>query len=101
LGTAIGVPLTAVEPRITAAIFGAGFVVYEALIEAARRITVPIQFLLAWDDEQSTANPLSHCSTPSPPGKDAARQPGRPSHHPLDRGRQRVPGTASRPGQHR
>jgi dienelactone hydrolase len=51
LGTAIGVPLTAVEPRITAAIFGAGFVVYEALIEAARRITVPIQFLLAWDDE--------------------------------------------------
>ena len=24
---------------------------YEALIEAARRITVPIQFLLPWDDE--------------------------------------------------
>jgi dienelactone hydrolase len=51
LGTAIGVPLTAVEPRITAAIFGGGFFVYEALIEAARRITVPIQFLLPWDDE--------------------------------------------------
>jgi pimeloyl-ACP methyl ester carboxylesterase len=51
MGTAIGVPLTAVEPRITAAIFGGGFFVYEALIEAARRITVPIQFLLPWDDE--------------------------------------------------
>jgi dienelactone hydrolase len=51
LGTAIGIPLTAVEPRITAAIFGGGFVVHESLIEAARRITVPVQFLLPWDDE--------------------------------------------------
>lgn len=51
LGTAIGVPLTAVEPRITAAIFGGGFFVHDALLEAARRITVPIQFLLPWDDE--------------------------------------------------
>jgi dienelactone hydrolase len=51
LGTAIGISLTAVEPRITAAIFGGGFFVYEALIEAARRITVPVQFLLPWDDE--------------------------------------------------
>ena len=51
LGTAIGVPLTATEPRITAAIFGGGFFVHAALIEAARRITVPVQFLLPWDDE--------------------------------------------------
>ena len=51
LGTAIGVPLTAVETRVTAAIFGGGFFVYEALIEAARQITVPVQFLLPWDDE--------------------------------------------------
>jgi pimeloyl-ACP methyl ester carboxylesterase len=51
LGTAIGVPLTAIEPRIAAAIFGGGFFVYGALIEAARGITVPIQFLLPWDDE--------------------------------------------------
>ena len=57
LGTAIGVPLTAVELRITA----------------------------------------SPCSTPSPPRKVVARQPGRSSHHPTDRGRQRVPGSASRP----
>jgi alpha-beta hydrolase superfamily lysophospholipase len=51
LGTAIGVPLTVIEPRITAAIFGGGFFVYPALIEAARQITVPVQFLLPWDDE--------------------------------------------------
>ena len=50
MGTAIGIPLTAVEPRIAAAIFGGGFVVHRALIEAARRITVPVQFLLPWDD---------------------------------------------------
>jgi fermentation-respiration switch protein FrsA (DUF1100 family) len=51
LGTAIGIPLTAAEPRITAAIFGAGFFAYDELITAARRITVPVQFLLPWDDE--------------------------------------------------
>jgi alpha-beta hydrolase superfamily lysophospholipase len=51
LGTAVGVPLTAVEPRIAAAIFGGGFFVYQELIEAASRITVPVQFLLPWDDE--------------------------------------------------
>lgn len=51
LGTAIGIPLTAIEPRITAAVFGGGFFPHEALIEAATRITVPIQFLLPWDDE--------------------------------------------------
>ena len=51
LGTAIGIPLTAVEPRIRAAIFGGGFFVTESQIEAAKRITVPVQFLLPWDDE--------------------------------------------------
>jgi dienelactone hydrolase len=51
LGTAIGIPLTAVEPRITAAIFGGGFFVHQALIEAAKRITVPVQFLLPLDEE--------------------------------------------------
>jgi alpha-beta hydrolase superfamily lysophospholipase len=51
LGTAIGIPLTATDPRIAAAVFGGGFVVHPELIEAARRITVPVQFLLPWDDE--------------------------------------------------
>lgn len=49
MGTAIGVPLTAVEPRITAAVFGLHWP--DALAEAARRITVPVEFDLQWDDE--------------------------------------------------
>jgi pimeloyl-ACP methyl ester carboxylesterase len=51
LASAIGMPLTAIEPRINAAIFG-GVFVYGALTEAARRITIPIEFLLPWDDEE-------------------------------------------------
>ena len=51
MGTAIGIPLTAIEPRITAAVFGAGFFVHDDLLAAARRITVPIQYLVPWDDE--------------------------------------------------
>jgi hypothetical protein len=49
MGTAIGVPLTAVEPRITAAVFGLFWP--EPLVEAARRITIPVEFDLQWDDE--------------------------------------------------
>ncbi|WP_028478934.1 hypothetical protein [Nocardia sp. CNY236] len=48
-GTGIGVPLTAAEPRITAAVFGC--LGPESLAEAAARISVPIEFLLQWDDE--------------------------------------------------
>ncbi|MFC3456344.1 alpha/beta hydrolase [Amycolatopsis speibonae] len=48
LGSSIGVPLTAAEPRITAAVLGlAG---REALAEAARRVTVPVRFLVQWHD---------------------------------------------------
>ncbi|MFX0579407.1 alpha/beta hydrolase [Nocardia nepalensis] len=49
LGTAIGVPLAAVEPRITAAVFGLHWP--DTLAEKAERITIPIQFDLQWDDE--------------------------------------------------
>ncbi|MFD7447480.1 alpha/beta fold hydrolase [Kitasatospora sp. NPDC059827] len=49
LGTVIGVPLAAVEPRIVAAVFGlAG---NAALAEAAGRVTAPVEFVLQWDDE--------------------------------------------------
>ena len=51
LGTATGLLLTAIEPRITAANFG-GVFVYDALIEAAGQITIPIEFLLSWDDAE-------------------------------------------------
>jgi dienelactone hydrolase len=49
MGTAIGVPLAAADPRITAAVFGLFWP--DIVAEAARRITVPIQFMLQWDDE--------------------------------------------------
>ncbi|WP_326943603.1 alpha/beta hydrolase [Amycolatopsis sp. NBC_01307] len=49
MGTAIGVPLTAAEPRIAAAVFGLFWP--EPLAETAKRITIPIEFALQWDDE--------------------------------------------------
>ena len=49
LGSAIGVPLVAAEPRITAAVLG--LMGRETLAEAAARITVPVEFVLQWDDE--------------------------------------------------
>jgi dienelactone hydrolase len=50
LGSMIGVPLAAAEPRIVAAVFGlAGG--HDALTEAAGRIAIPVEFLLQWDDE--------------------------------------------------
>ena len=49
LGTAIGVPLVAAEPLVRAAVFGLFWP--STLIEAARRITVPVEFALQWDDE--------------------------------------------------
>jgi pimeloyl-ACP methyl ester carboxylesterase len=48
-GSLIGVPLVAAEPRITAAVFG--LVGLETLAKAAARITIPVEFLLQWDDE--------------------------------------------------
>jgi dienelactone hydrolase len=49
MGTAIGVPFVAAEPRITAAVFGQHWP--HLLAEHAQRITVPIEFDLQWDDE--------------------------------------------------
>src|SRR5207244_6325597 len=48
LGSAIGVPFAAAEPRIKAAVFGlAG---HENLAEAAAQVIVPVAFLLEWED---------------------------------------------------
>jgi dienelactone hydrolase len=49
LGSAIGVPFAAAEPRITAAVFGLAS--HESLAESAARVTAPVEFLLQWDDE--------------------------------------------------
>ena len=49
--TAIGIRLALVEPRISAAVFFGGGFVPGTLFEAARQVTIPLQFLLQWDDE--------------------------------------------------
>ena len=49
LGSAIGVPLVAAEPRIKAAVLG--LMGHETLAALAARITVPVEFVLQWDDE--------------------------------------------------
>ncbi|HEY1919696.1 MAG TPA: alpha/beta hydrolase [Streptosporangiaceae bacterium] len=49
LGCAFGMPFVAAEPRVRAAVLGLQG--SPALAEAAARITVPVQFLVQWDDE--------------------------------------------------
>ncbi|GII82333.1 hypothetical protein Ssi03_03230 [Sphaerisporangium siamense] len=50
LGCGLGVPFVAAEPRVRAAVLGLGGGAPSA--EAAARITVPVEFLLQWDDER-------------------------------------------------
>lgn len=50
LGCGIGVPLVAAEPRVRAAVLGLGGA--EASAETAARITIPVEFLVQWDDER-------------------------------------------------
>jgi hypothetical protein len=51
LAGAIGIPLAAVEPRITAACFG-WLSAHDALLAAAKQITIPIEYLLPLDDKE-------------------------------------------------
>jgi dienelactone hydrolase len=52
MGTAIGLPFVASEPRITAAVFGlAGTQLGGQLAEAGATITIPVEFVLQADDE--------------------------------------------------
>jgi pimeloyl-ACP methyl ester carboxylesterase len=56
--TAVGIQLALVEPRISALVlFGMGFVPSN-LREGARQVTVPLQFLLQWDDEGMAREPV-------------------------------------------
>jgi dienelactone hydrolase len=50
LGCGLGVPFVAAESRVRAAVLGLGGVLASA--EAATRITVPVEFLVQWDDER-------------------------------------------------
>jgi hypothetical protein len=47
----IGVRLSAVEPRIAAAVLFAGSFVPRAIIQEARQVTIPVHVLLQWDDQ--------------------------------------------------
>jgi len=51
LASAVGIPLVAADARITAAILG-GVFVYDAITRAAKQVTVPIEFLLPWNDDE-------------------------------------------------
>ncbi|MFF9815081.1 dienelactone hydrolase family protein [Streptomyces sp. NPDC014006] len=50
LGCGLGVPFVAAEPRVRAAVLGLGGVLGKAA--DAARITVPVEFLVQWDDER-------------------------------------------------
>ncbi|MEU8936135.1 dienelactone hydrolase family protein [Streptomyces sp. NPDC048409] len=49
MGCGLGIPLIATEPRIRAAVLG--LLGVHGLAEDAARITVPVQFLVQWDDQ--------------------------------------------------
>jgi pimeloyl-ACP methyl ester carboxylesterase len=53
MGTAIGVPLLAAEPRINAAVLGLAGLGRNntAFAEAAAKVTIPVEFAFQWDDE--------------------------------------------------
>ena len=51
LGVVTGLMLTATESRIAAVSLG-GVFVSDALIEVARKITVPVEYRIPWDDEE-------------------------------------------------
>ncbi|PKW12351.1 Dienelactone hydrolase [Streptomyces sp. 1222.5] len=50
LGCGLGVPFVAAEPRVHAAVLGLGGVLGTS--EDAARVTVPVEFLVQWDDER-------------------------------------------------
>lgn len=90
MGCALGMPFVAAEPRVRAAVLGLDGAATSA--EAAARVTVPVEFLVQWDDERvpraaslalfdrlaSTektlhANPGRHAEVPSFEGDSALR----------------------------
>ena len=55
---AIGIRLAVVEPRISAAAFFGQTFVPDTLREEARQVSIPLQFLMQWDDEGMARQPV-------------------------------------------
>jgi len=53
LASAIGIPLAAADPRIRAASFG-GIGAHRFVLDAAREVTIPLEFLFPLDDPEIT-----------------------------------------------
>lgn len=53
LASAIGIPLAAAEPRIRAASFG-GIAAHGFIVQAAREVAIPLEFLFPLDDPEIT-----------------------------------------------
>jgi fermentation-respiration switch protein FrsA (DUF1100 family) len=51
LATEIGIRLAVADDRIAAATFG-GVFASDALLDLARRVTIPVEILLPWDDAE-------------------------------------------------
>ncbi|WP_433302584.1 dienelactone hydrolase family protein [Actinoplanes sp. CA-030573] len=49
MGTGLGIPFVAAEPRVRAAVLG--LLGADGLVEEAARVTVPVRFLVQWDDQ--------------------------------------------------
>jgi dienelactone hydrolase len=76
LGAAIGLPLAAADPRIKAAVLGLAS--HENLAKAAAQVTVPVQFLVQWDDEMVPRDEaLTLFDTFASPAKTLHANPGR------------------------
>jgi pimeloyl-ACP methyl ester carboxylesterase len=56
--TAIGIRLAVVEPRIAAAVFFGQGLVPGTLRAEARQVSIPLQFLMQWDDEGMDRQPI-------------------------------------------
>jgi dienelactone hydrolase len=76
MGCGLGVPFIAAEPRVRAAVLG--LLGSTALAETAARITVPVQFLVQWDDERvPRADSLALFDALASPGKTLHANPGK------------------------
>lgn len=53
MGTALGLPFAADEPRVTCAVFGLFGMLegIDAVTHAAANLTIPLQYVVQWDDE--------------------------------------------------